>query len=248
MRWPWSDRATERHTAASQGGSLHCDEWVEEPARIRELMAELTQQQADFTLVGRGQSPLQARLDAQALAGRFLNLHALGPADTLREPVTAVTQLNGIDLIFSSRVQSSGVGSWALEIPRDLIYLNMRRLFRAGCATGERLTLDIGPKLSIKAALENLSEAGACMVISPAAAAQVCASVGEIAGQLDLTDLSVRVSSIDVRHIDHAPEVVRMGVSFQLAEGTERQRLRQALHRRQVEELQKKKVNCAFLN
>ena len=248
MRWPWSERAAGRPAVPNPHASLHCDEWVEEPGRIRELIHELAQQQPDFTLLGRGQLPLQARLDANGVSDKRLHLHALHRVDELCEPVTAMTRVNGIDLIFSSRVHTIGQGAWTLELPEDLIYLNMRRLFRAASISGESLTLDMGPKLRIKSALVNLSEAGACMAMSEPAAAQFCASVDPVAGQIDMPDLSIQVQTIAVRHVQHTPEGIQVGVSFQLPEGAECQRLRQALHRRQVEELQKKKSTCAFQN
>lgn len=246
MRWPWSERATPPQALRMPPPPLRCDECISEPARIQQLMQAVAQQGATLALVSQGTQTVYARLSGDPAVHNRWTLEALRPGDSLHSPITAVTRLDGIDLAFSSPLKNGGTGPWELGAPDELLYLNMRRFFRTACATAETIAFHTESGLTIRGTLHNLSEQGACVTLSAYAAEHLCASVANVEGRLALTDLSLVLGDMGVRHADHQGDEVQLGVSFRLPEGANLQRLRQALHRRQVQELQAKKATFAL--
>lgn len=237
MRWPWSERRATAAPAAVPLPVLRCDECVSEPRRIRQMLHDVVRERSRLTLVGRDLSPVHAHTRPDAIAHDRLKLRVCNPFERPANAVTALTRLSGIDLVFSGHLQATPAGDWAIDMPDELLYLNMRACFRALGRRGETVCLrgDSGREVSGK--LTNLSEDGACFSLSAVDAQRLTRQAIGWQGELQLRDGDLPVGPVHLRHATPCDGAVRVGVSFLLAEGWQRQRLRQTLHRRQTSKI-----------
>lgn len=241
MRWPWSDRAPAQRPLDAQAHALKCDECIVDPARIRQLLEELTRQQASLTLLARGQLPMIARISTDSINHHVISLTTSGHTDGFVSEVTAHTRLKGIDLVFSSHLQATGTDEWTLDLPDELLYLNLRRYFRANGIEGGTVAFTSESGRAVTGELTNLSEQGACVALSPFDAQFIGNPKTRWQGRLVMKDLTLVLGTIHIHHATPTGDKVLVGLSFRLSEGAESQLLRQTLQRHQWIDAERKK-------
>jgi hypothetical protein len=219
---------------------MTCDECITEPTRIRQLLKEVTRQRSPLTLIARSGQPVLAQMCTDVSLHDRVYLKSSETNACLQDVVTVLTQLDGVSLAFSGQIQAAAESRWTLDLPDELLYLNLRAYFRATCSKGETITLTLTNGQKVVGHVSNVSEEGACVSVSQSAARCLQAPPGELSAELMLDEFSMSLGAVAVRHTLPQANTLRMGLSFQLPEGTERQRLRQILNRRQVDDARKK--------
>lgn len=246
MRWPWLKSPPTCAQATTVVRPLMCDECITEPTRIRQLIQEVTRQRPSLTLIGRGKQPVLAHICTNVMAHDRVHVQSCEPGACFQDLVTVLTRLDGVSLAFSGRMHATAESTWALDLPDELLYLNLRAYFRATCTKGETITFTLATGQAITGCVTNLSEEGAGVSVSTLAARHLQAQPLGLKGRLELNALSMSLGEVSVRHTTALADAVQLGLSFQLPEGTERQRLRQLLNRRQVDDARKKQNYSTF--
>jgi hypothetical protein len=182
-----------------------------------------------------------ARISTESINHHLISLTTCGHTDGFATEVTAHTRLKGIDLVFSSHLQATGTDEWTLDLPDELLYLNLRRFFRANGIEGGSVAFTSESGRAVTGSLINLSEQGACAALSPLDAQFIGNPNTRLQGRLVMKDLTLVLGTIQIHHATPAGDKVLVGLSFQLPEGANSQLLRQTLQRHQWIDAERKK-------
>lgn len=242
----WAPAHQPAQPAAPAHPPLACDECVTDPVRIRQLLNQIMDNQASVILMGRDLVPVLARALPADPASHRVNLRIASRGRAALAEVTAMTQLDGIDVFFSTRAHPTETGTCELDMPDELLYLNMRGHFRANGMASDETVLHTASGQTLNGQLVNVSEGGICVALSPLEANRLKRADHPLRAELTLNGQTLSLSALGVCHLTAAEGCTHVGLSFQLPEGAARQALRTVLNQRHIANFNSKKSYSRF--